>query len=331
MNGPFLQFLEGSYSPVPVPPFPWRIYPEVPLFFAGSCFAANLASYWEDRFLPVVTSPFGNIYNPESMRETIGFLVSDKEIREDELFSYRGLWRHSLFDTAKTSPEKKDLLNLLNHMLRDQRKNLKTCGFAVLTLGTSWVYRESGTARTVNNCHKRSKSDFQRLCLTSQEISDALDSIRTDLCTYVPGIRIITSLSPVRHLRDEAVENSLSKALLRCALEELCREREECLYFPSYEIMMDELRDYRWYAEDLTHPSEAAASYIMERFCTAAGSDKLAAYIKEAEKLKKMRDHRIQFPSSPDGIKFREKREKAENRFRELYPFTSLTEGDPGT
>ena len=285
MNPKTRDLLNRSLSCVDIPAFSHQIRPEEKLSFAGSCFASHLHSYWHSRFLPGLLSPFGNIYNPESLKEAFALLLSEREIREEDLFFHLSLWRHSLFDTFNTSEDKEELLSSLNTRLKEHRRELKKCSHLVITLGTAWVYREKSGGKTVNNCHKRPASDFSRSCLSVEEITSALETLCGAMASYVPGCRFILSLSPVRHLRDGAQENSYSKALLRCALEELCRQREDAVYFPSYEIMMDELRDYRWYADDLAHPNDQAVRYIMERFCDAAGSDELKTYLKRAEKL----------------------------------------------
>ena len=325
MNTKTRALLERSFTTVEIPPFTRRIRPQDRLYFAGSCFASHLHRYWRSHFLPGQISPFGNIYNPESLKEAFALLLSKRDIREEELFLHQDLWRHSLFDTLNTSDDREALLSDLNSRLQHHREELKSCSRLVLTLGTAWVYRETDKGRTVNNCHKRPSSDFTRSCLKAEEITSALKSICDGMAAYAPGCRFILSLSPVRHLRDGAAENSYSKALLRCSLEELCREREDADYFPSFEIMTDELRDYRWYAEDLAHPSDQAVRYIMERFCEAAGSEELEKYLKKAEKLAARRNHRLRFPDTPEGRRFSDKLKKEESDFRKAYPYADFS------
>ena len=209
------RFLTGSITPVDPAPLPLPIRPEEPLFFAGSCFAENLYRFWRGHFLPAGLSPFGNTYNPLSLLETFRRLFSDKPIREEELFFHQGLWRHSLFDTFCTGPEKGPLREELNSLIRSGREQLKNSRILVLTAGTAFVYRETAGGGVVNNCHKRPGGDFVRECLRFGEIRDALGELCALACREIPGIRIILTLSPVRHLRDSPEENSLSKALLQ--------------------------------------------------------------------------------------------------------------------
>ncbi|OQY34011.1 MAG: hypothetical protein B6241_05890 [Spirochaetaceae bacterium 4572_59] len=321
-------FLNKSMSEVGIPEFRSQIKPDNSLYFAGSCFASQLHSFWQDHFLPGRTAPFGNIYNPESLRAAFELLLSGRKLDESELFFHQDLWRHSLFDTLKSSPHKKILLRNLNRALGTHREYLKGCRFMVITVGTAWVYRDKKTGMVVNNCHKRPGSDFERVCMTSDKIGESLSSFCRIVSNSLPDITFIMTLSPVRHLRDSATENSLSKALLRCGLNDLCKQQENTEYFPSYEIMMDELRDYRWYAEDLSHPSPRASHYIMHRFCGAAGTEELQKYLPLAEKLKNMMDHRLRFPDSTQGIKFKEKLNRDLEGFRKVFPFADLPDPD---
>ena len=154
------EFWRGSFTPVDILPLPRLIEPSGKVYFAGSCFAANLYHFWKDHFLPGRIAPFGNIYNPESLKETFALLLSDRAIEERELFFHKGLWRHSLFDSCGTGAGKEELLNELNTRLRNHRDYLQKCETAVITLGTAWVYREETTGSTVNNCHKRTFFPF---------------------------------------------------------------------------------------------------------------------------------------------------------------------------
>ena len=317
-------FHSQAATVVNISPPPHRIVPEEGIYFAGSCFAAHLSDYWQNRFLRGRNSLFGNIYNPGSLARAFKLLCSDSLIQREDLFFQQDLWRHSLFDTAKTSDNREELLTDLNSKLDEHRIFLKTCSTLVLTLGTAWVYRETDTGQIVNNCHKRPGRDFSREQLSSEEIRESLETVRNEISGLNSSIKILWTLSPVRHLRDSAEENSLSKALLRCGIDEICRESKDDYYFPAYEIMMDELRDYRWYSEDLSHPSRLAVEYIMKRFCETAGTPELEEYLRDAEKIIKLQTHRVQFPASPRGEAFLEKRRSSAQQFQQKYPFASL-------
>lgn len=329
------RFYRESFSRIDIRPFDKKITPEDRLYFGGSCFAENLYGFWKERFLPASLSPFGSIYNPLSLKECFTLLASGRTIGPEELFFHRDLWNHSLFNSTVSSPDRDEMTERLNRKLMEGREKLKAASFLVLTLGTAYIYEEVSTGDVVSNCHRRPASDFRRRLLTVDECRKALEDLMTAVGELNPGVKMIISLSPVRHLRDDAAENSLSKAVLRCGIDAFLSDAEgdraeangsEAVYFPSYEILLDELRDYRWYADDLAHPSEAAVAYIMERFCETASGEYLEVYLKEAEKLRSLLNHRLRFPESPEGVKFTENREKALRKFAEKYPGTILPE-----
>jgi len=301
-----------------------NIRPGDNLYFGGSCFAENLHSFWVDHFLPGAKSPFGNIYNPRSLKECFTLLCRGTELSEKDFFLHKGLWRHSLFSTATVDTDPIRLKDHVNTLLGEHKKLLASSDYLIITLGTAFVFDEKSSGRTVNNCHKRPSSDFKRHPLAVDEITQELKELAAVVRKENPRITLIVTLSPVRHLRDRAEENSLSKALLRCGIDQFIKEERGSLYFPSSEIMLDELRDYRWYAEDLVHPSETAVNYIMNRFCSSLGNAELGQYLTEAEKLKGMLEHRVLFPGTEEGRKFIEKRDSEISGFREKYPFSRV-------
>lgn len=322
------KFYNSQFSKIKIDQFKQKIAPEDLLYFGGSCFAENLYTYWQDHFLPSALSPFGSTYNPLSLKESLNLLCNEKEVKEDELFYHNNLWSHSLFNTSLSRPDKEDLLSLINRKLCRHRKLIKEASVLVLTLGTAFVYEDISKGKIVNNCHRRPSSDFKRYMLSPEDVAAALGELSRSIRAINPSVKIILSLSPVRHLRDNAAENSLSKAVLRCGIDEYLKagkeEKAPSFYFPSYEILLDELRDYRWYAEDLSHPSQEALSYIMERFCETAGDKSLLTYMDEAESLKNLLEHKLRFPESPDGLSFMEKKKQKLREFQKKYPISIL-------
>ena len=317
-------FYDRQFTRIAIKEFPDKMTPGDMLYFGGSCFAENLYTYWQDHFLPSVLSPFGSTYNPLSLRDSFTLLCEEGDIKEDELFFQRDLWSHSLFNTTVSRADKNELLNVLNLELRRHRELLMESGFLILTLGTAFVYEEISSGKVVNNCHKRAGSDFRRYAMKPENVAEALKELSNRVRSINPSLKIILSLSPIRHLRDNAAENSLSKAVLRCGIDDYLQSCEDdepgSFYFPSYEILLDELRDYRWYADDLCHPSRAATSYIMERFCETAADKALLSYMDEAESLKNLLEHKLRFPDSPEAVGFTEKKEQKLRDFQNKYP-----------
>ncbi len=303
--------------------------------FLGSCFAENLYQYYNKNSIDCLFSPFGNIYNPLSLSNSLELLCSTHQIEESEVFIHRELWRHFDFDSRLCSTEKDSFLSTINHSLEQSKVYLKTASYLFLTMGSSYVYRNIHTGKVVNNCHKLPGRDFKRenasVSLMRECMSSALNNVRE----VNPGIEIVITLSPVRHLRDSAMENSLSKARLRCLIDELSVDCD-FWYFPAYELLLDQLRDYRWYDSDLAHPSKTAVNYIMNRFIESSATDDFKNYLKDVENINTLLNHRV-LHETEESRKFRETRLR---KFKELlkqypkmknlkYRFDALSSGNP--
>ncbi|MDC7226631.1 MAG: GSCFA domain-containing protein [Spirochaetales bacterium] len=320
-------FYADSITPVSVPPPAWRLRGEG-MFFIGSCFADYLYNEYESAELNAAASPFGNIYNPESLAEATGlFCGSAEKIKAEDCFSTTGgdkgesgEYRHFMFHSRIHASDANGLANLLNAQIEQSRSYLRSAESAVITLGTSLVYRLKN-GQTVNNCHKLPAANFDRVQLSVDESAAALKRIFKNLRQLNPELRFIITLSPVRHLRDNAAENSLSKAVLRCAIDRLCDiEPDSCWYFPSYEIMLDELRDYRWYANDLCHPSDTAVSYIISRFIESAYEKDFKEFLKNYSRIIKDLKHKPYRPGSEEFKRFRARAEEKKAELKRARP-----------
>lgn len=286
-------------------------------FFIGSCFSANLFKKFKSLYLNVKDSPFGNIYNPVSLGKSLNTLLNKKEYTEADLINIDGLYHSFDFYSKLGEGDKKDYLNKINTNILESSNFLLESNLLTITLGTAFVY-EMGNS-VVNNCHKLHSSNFIRRELSIDEIIGALREPLKKLLELNSNINIVITLSPVRHLRDSASENSYSKALLRVAIEKIADELN-INYFPSYEILLDELRDYRWYNRDLSHPTETAVDYITERFLDSCKSRELNSYLKRANKIKDLTNHKILNIKSESAEKFIIKRESSINQFKKDYP-----------
>ncbi len=326
------RFHENAYTPVGVHPPEWRLQGRG-IFFIGSCFADYLYDEYKTAELNAMNSPFGNIYNPESIAGAVSMLAGAGEehpVKAEDCFNRDGEtgdFRHFMFHSAKRASSAEELASSLNDEIRQAGEYIRTAEAAVLTLGTSLVFRlKSG--RTVNNCHKLPASDFERIQLTPDEALASLVKAISGLQSINPDIKIILTLSPVRHLRDDAAENSLSKAVLRTAIGQVCKDSEgsgngaggSLWYFPSYEIMLDELRDYRWYADDLCHPSPSAVAYIISRFREAGYDDDYRKFLKNYDRVRRNLNHRPLNPDSDESRRFTEKAESDKEQLMRDYP-----------
>jgi len=213
-------------------------------------------------------NPFGILFNPASISLCIKRLISGKEFCSEELFTYGGLWHsyshHGQF--SGISPER--TLLKINERIRTSSSFLQKADFLLLTFGTAWVYELKASGQIVSNCHKVPAKEFKRFRLSVNDMVTVMREALEQLRTVNPGIKVVFTVSPVRHLNDGAIENQLSKAALLLAVDTLISGfgEEMCSYFPAYELMMDELRDYRFYGDDMVHPSTVAIDFIWEKF-----------------------------------------------------------------
>ena len=202
---------------------------------------------------------------------------------------------------------------------------LKQCTFLVVTFGTAWTYTHRSTGRIVANCHKLPAAEFSRALQEPGEIADSFGDMLLALRKMNPGIRVIITVSPVRHWKDGAMNNQLSKSVLLLSVHRLMRKHDNVRYFPAYEIFMDELRDYRFYAGDMLHPSEQGIDYVWERFCDTGLDDKSKKIMAGVAAILKAVSHRPRQTDSPDLVRFRENTLKQIDQLKAVYPFLDFS------
>ncbi|MDR2765178.1 MAG: GSCFA domain-containing protein [Tannerella sp.] len=233
----------------------------------GSCFAENIGKRLTDGKFNVDVNPFGILYNPASTAEAIKRLLQPEVWSEKDLFFHEGLyhsWAHHSRFSAVTPAQS---LHKINERLRAAAEHLRQTDWLLVTFGTAYVYRLKETGQVVANCHKLPDRMFVRERLSVSQIVETWEELLARLWRIRPAMKMLFTVSPVRHWKDGAHENQLSKSILLLAIEQLqAQHPQQVLYFPAYELMMDELRDYRFYAEDMLHPSEVAVQYLWERF-----------------------------------------------------------------
>lgn len=257
----------------------------------GSCFSTRLRDYLTGALYDVTDSPYGIMYNPLSMAQGMKRLLSDEALREDELVLRDGRWHSMMHHGAFSHSSKVVALQQMRAAFERSRAALQETNLLILTLGTAWVYERQG--EVVNNCHKLPAEDFIRRRLSVDEIVSVWGRLIPALTEQTPGIRILLTVSPIPHYRDGAHENRLSKAILLLAAERLTELfPDRVSYFPSYEIMQDELRDYRFYDRDMAHPSDQAAEYIIERFRECYLREESGPTLQKWEKVRRQLNHR---------------------------------------
>lgn len=260
---------------------------------AGSCFAENIGSRMCSSLLPVTVNPTGILFNPASIASTLGMLREGRTFTEKDLIRNGDLWVSFMHHGSFSSADPREALDKINTEMAAGARQLAAADYVILTLGTAYVYERGG--RVVSNCHKFPASEFRRRRMTAEEIVELYAPM---LESYLRDKNVIFTVSPVRHLADGFAENSLSKATLLLAADALCRRYGNCRYFPAYEIMLDDLRDYRFYDRDMVHPSPLAVDYIWERFCEYAMTAETRETMKKIAELQAAASHRPFNPRS---------------------------------
>lgn len=236
------------------------------LLALGSCFAENIGKKLNDAFFQVDVNPFGVLYNPVSIRNSIQLLLENKLFTQEAIFENKGLWQSFSHSSQFSDTNKEKCLTNINKRFESAFDFFNKTDFLLITFGTAWVFEDRKSGNVVSNCHKLPANCFNRRRLTVDEIVADYSTLITELKIKLPNLRILFSVSPIRHWKDGAHENNISKSTLLLAVEALQQNFYQVDYFPAYEIQIDELRDYRFCAVDMQHPSEVAVDYIWSRF-----------------------------------------------------------------
>ena len=236
------------------------------IFFLGSCFSENIGDKFEYFKFQSSVNPLGILFHPLAIENLITRSINKDYYSEDEIVCHNEQWSSLDAHSRLNSSTKEEVLTNLNNALDQTHKQLDESTHITITLGTSWVYRHIASDRIVANCHKLPQKQFLKELLSVEEITQSLEAIISLVRSINPKVNFIFTVSPVRHIKDGFVENTQSKSHLIAAIHNVVESRKQQYYFPSYEIMMDELRDYRFYNEDMIHPSEVAIDYIWEKF-----------------------------------------------------------------
>ena len=255
----------------------------------------------------------GILYNPKSIASALERLVSGKEFTDDELFYHNGLWASFMHHGAFSHANKDEALRMMNERLREGHAQLKSATHLIITFGSAEVYERNGMV--VSNCHKLPAREFTHRLLSIEEIKN----LYTNKTQNITSLQTIFTISPVRYMGEGAHHGQLNKATLLLATDQICKATG-AEYFPSYEIMMDELRDYRFYANDMIHPSEVAVDYIFKRFTDTYLTDEAIRTAEEVQKIKKSLSHRPLHPDSEEYEKFKQKLSQQIEEITKKYP-----------
>ena len=264
----------------------------------GSCFAQNIGEYFEHYRFNAICNPFGVLYNPISILNSFNLALDRKEFKKKDLIESGAEW-HSFFHHSDFSHHDPNVcLEMINKGIISTFEFLKSTDVVIITFGTAYVYRHIEKDLIVSNCHKIPSKEFEHYILSLAETKRVVTKTVNLLKSVNSKIKILFTVSPVRHWKDGGSNNQISKSTLLLAVNEFVSSNENCEYFPSYEIVMDDLRDYRFYAEDLLHPNKLATDYIWKKFSKAMLSENCLATMNEVGKIVKSREHKVRNPKA---------------------------------
>ena len=294
----------------------------------GSCFAENIGNYLRERCLPITVNPYGILYNPFSVAGCLEQLMTQKKFEEDDLFFSNGLFNSFSHHGRFSGSDSGKVLRQINSEAIEAFTCLKNANHLFVTFGTSWVFQHKQSGKVVSNCHKLPAAMFSHTRLPVEQITEIWTPLIGQLRIFNPKLRIVFTVSPIRHLKDGAHENQLSKATLLLAIEALIANsgNDVISYFPSYEIVLDELRDYRFYATDMAHLSELATDYIREKFVGDILDKEAQSIINEIDKLIQALNHKPFNPLESGYTSFIKAQLEKLDQLKIKYPFVDLND-----
>jgi len=309
---------------IPLQPGEFKIGYDSRIVSIGSCFAVNIAEKFDYFQFRNTVNPLGILFHPLAIEKFFGFVTGGKVFTGQDVFFHNERWHCFDAHSDLSAVNKEHTLLALTGAIESTKQSLSQASHVIITLGTAWVYRNVKSQNLVANCHKVPQREFSKELLSVSTIAESLNNTVNLIEKSDPAISVLLTVSPVRHIKDGFVQNQRSKAHLIAAVHEVTGGRVS--YFPSYEIMMDELRDYRFYASDLLHPNQLAIDYIWEKFAAAWISPEAVPVMAEVESIRKVLAHR---PFNPDSDSHRNllksTLEKAE-ALQRRYPHITFTQ-----
>jgi hypothetical protein len=295
------------------------------LLMMGSCFSEHIGDRLNDLKFNLHSNPFGIVFNPENIRTALDRMIEKKQFKDADVFEKDGLWFSFEAHSSISANTKKDLINTLNAITDEWSRKLKTADFLVITLGSAFAYEHKGQKQIVVNCHKLPQALFTKVLFEPHDLIQNYTVLIEKLKQFNPSLNILFTVSPVKHLRDGVEENSLSKAILLQTVHRLVKTFDHCFYFPAFELVNDDLRDYRFYKEDMAHPNEQAIDYVWQKFMAVYFNEETCLLCEQLEQISQAMRHRVFNTRSETAINFKEKFYDKCLLFQSHYPFLDLT------
>lgn len=268
----------------------------------GSCFAENMAIKMQESGFNIMLNPNGIVFNPDSIFNHLQDYVDNKNLTEEELVLHDGLWHSMQHHGSFSSADKNKIVGNINTHIAKAHRQLKQADWLFITLGSAWVYEYLPTHKKVSNNHKLPADVFNKTLLSLDGLHNQFQTVWQSIKLINPGIKILWSVSPVRYIRDGLYENNISKSILHLLVHQIVNANpNDCFYFPAYEIVIDELRDYRFYKEDLVHPNELAINYVWQKFTATCFDKNSIDYLNDIQKYNTLINHK---PLHTDSISY---------------------------
>lgn len=301
------------------------------LFLIGSCFSENMGAKLNTHLFKVFENPHGILFNPISVAQSLSDCIYNKQYTEADLFQLNEVWNSWQHHSRFSDLSSKEALDKINNSIAKAHTFLKTADHIVITLGSAWVYQLNSQSPhaaglVVANNHKAPATWFDKALMKPDASVLLLNKMVKDLLQFNPHLQIIFTISPVRHLREGLVENNRSKAVLIQAVHEIVDSTENVAYFPSYEYVIDDLRDYRFYAEDLVHPNYAASNYVWEKWVETYMNEETQGIMKQVAELQLAVQHKPFFAGSTQHKEFLQNCIAKSERLLSLYPYLPLND-----
>lgn len=291
----------------------------------GSCFSDTIGKIMAGHKFPVLLNPFGTLFNPFSVMDNLRRLISGQAFTGADLHYNDGLWFSFSHYTGFAHPNADACLSAMNDSLKTASDWLKQSGFLLLTFGTARIFQLKESGQIVANCHKLPSVSFASRLAEPAEIIQSCDVAMRELRQMNPAMQVIFTLSPVRHWSDGAESNQLSKSILHYSMHEILKKYDQAYYFPAYEIFMDELRDYRFYAADMLHPSEQASRYVWERFTETWIDNASKKIMADVTAVMKAAGHRPLHAESTNHKQFKHNTLQQIEHLTAMYPFLDFS------
>ena len=305
--------------------FNTRINHQQKLLLIGSCFTEQIGGKLALHKFSVLDNPNGILFNPISIAKTINSYIANKQYGEADLFYQNECWNSWEHHSRFSHPDINECLRLINGSQSKAHHFLKNADWLLITLGSAFVY-ELDNDQVVANCHKVPTDKFNKSLLSVEEVTVKLQNMMQQLLIFNPGIKIIFTVSPVRHLREGFVENNRSKAILIQAVHQLREKNGNTFYFPAYELVIDDLRDYRFYAEDMVHPNYAATNYVWEKFITTCIDEPAQQLMRVINEINAAKNHKPFNPPSDAHKKFLKINLEKVKKLEQQYPYINFEE-----